>query len=630
MLKFWKYELSLLALLYISFLNTKLSHMKKQSYFTLLYFTLLCCISTTIKAQKIDLFQEISSDMASLTKEENLILDAYKVKKTTNFVKLVRMPTSLSELNNFDVRPLGEEGTLKAIKSTVNANDEDVQASWVGNFDNGRGHMILFSTAIGKFGSLFYDDKSVEIFPIRPDLAVYVQNDSRKNPGLKCAESKDTPTDGVFCEAKNDCTAVIDVLVIIHKAALVVFNPAPNPSGNLNLGYLSQNSFIQLKIKQEITRTNLAFKNSDIPNKTLRLAGIRVLDMPLSPDNLSPLNSFTAIKDDKESLISNSKAIQFRKDTKADLVVMITNQKYLGVTGVTTQFPVAPKNLYTIIEASTIGPDLTFQHEIGHMLGASHTIDVTGPDKDCGHAHYLPNGNSTIVGYTPVRILHYSNPDVKFLGDLTGSPDHNNARKIQNAACLVADYSDKLTSGDFSFIDGKSTICCNCVNAYTAYTTSWISGNGLSYVWEWSIDASFTNPNIISKTTKTISIPNFTKDFFYVRAKMVTPGGLTFQTVKRIDVEQPCFSTNPKTVSNVTLAPNPADDFLDLTYDSAIDDSGRFTILSSSGNVFQTSKLNITRGTNTYNIVLDDIPSGIYYAQFVSSTSSIVLPFVKN
>ena len=123
---------------------------------------------------------------------------------------------------------------------------------------------------------------------------------------------------------------------------------------------------------------------------------------------------------------------------------------------------------------------------------------------------------------------------------------------------------------------------------------------------------------------------SLTKDFFYLKATMTHLGLNKYIVTKKIDVIQPCSSAYPKTVSNVSLAPNPADDDLNLTYDSTIDDSGRLTILSSSGVVFQTNALKMQRGSNTYNIALQNIPSGIYYVQFTTSSSTIVLSFVKN
>ena len=460
--------------------------MKKVLYFTLLYFTLLS--SVTMSAQDVNLFTELGSDATALTLEEIKVLDFYQQKPTTNSVKLVRVAENFSNYAELRFRPIGQELQRTGRKSSVTIEDASITNVWVGNLEetNGGGHLILFNTPLGTMGSMINGDKTVELFPLRPDISVYVESNNDTNPVGDCPdidESIASAASTLLCEEASNCETTVDVLLLIHSNAMFALSPivALFPKG-LNMPttpvpYPSK-SMIKDKMQKEIARTNLAFLNSDIKNKKLRLAGVEYIDVVLSKD----------MGEDLDLIVGSPFVKQFRVSSRADIVVVITNQKYPDGFGLATQFPYAPSRAYCIVEASTIGGSrYTFSHEVGHLLGAEHDTDQK---PGCAHGHELSNSRGTILAAVASRILHYSNPEINYNGEVTGIVDkEDNARKMKNSACIIGTFSQNPNNNSLNLMIGKEDMACNSTSQYTALIISaFIGTTGF-----WSVSCSAPN-----------------------------------------------------------------------------------------------------------------------------------------
>jgi peptidyl-Asp metalloendopeptidase len=509
------------------------------------------------------LFTEIGSDAIALTPDEIKVIQFYQEKPTTNSVKLVRVAPNYNDFEQLRFRPIGQELQRMATKSSVTIEDEDIKNSWVGNLEqtDGGGHLILFDTPFGTMGSLMYGDKTIEIIGLRDDISVYVESNNDINPQNDCANISESVSSTLLCDESSNCTAVVDVLAIIHIAAAYALDPNFSliaPLGSSNHDYRDR---IRYRIQKEIARTNLAFANSDIQNKKLRLVGVNYIDLPVS----------NSISIDLVSITKNKLAQQFRKNAKADIVVLITDQKYIPDLGVALQFPYySVAQAFAVVEASTIGTSFfTFSHEVGHLLGANHD-GLAGVG--CAHAHRMGQPQNftkgTILAGNVSRILHYSNPEVNYNGEPTGViNEEDNARKIKNSACLVSNFSESLTNINYSFIDGKETICCNCTNKYTAVMTAYPTVSNYTYVWEWSIDPNFgTFTKLTTSTTNEITVGNLAKPFFYLRVKSYNIAGDILATIvtNKIEVIQPCPEPPGSILTNVNIFPNPAAEELNL------------------------------------------------------------------
>ncbi len=59
--------------------------------------------------------------------------------------------------------------------------------------------------------------------------------------------------------------------------------------------------------------------------------------------------------------------------------------------------------------------------------------------------------------------------------------------------------------------------------------------------------------------------------------------------------------------------PNPAQDNIFVRYNSTADKTANITVLSQNGAVYFDSTINVTSGTNEINIVLNNVPQGLYF-----------------
>jgi len=90
----------------------------------------------------------------------------------------------------------------------------------------------------------------------------------------------------------------------------------------------------------------------------------------------------------------------------------------------------------------------SFAHEIGHLQGARHNPEHDSTDKPFAYGHgYFNKAKKwrTIMSYNCpggcVRRPFFSNPDIEFGGDPTGTAaTHDNARVINQTAARVAGF----------------------------------------------------------------------------------------------------------------------------------------------------------------------------------------------
>ncbi|MCF6156425.1 MAG: hypothetical protein E3K36_14565 [Candidatus Brocadia sp.] len=92
-------------------------------------------------------------------------------------------------------------------------------------------------------------------------------------------------------------------------------------------------------------------------------------------------------------------------------------------------------------------PDLA--HEMGHNIGCAHE-DGSGAVFDHSKGHVFPPYMSVmaISGWT--RVSQFSNPDVSYLGLVTGTNDADNARSITRVKLTVSQFRDSKCLGSMT------------------------------------------------------------------------------------------------------------------------------------------------------------------------------------
>jgi len=210
---------------------------------------------------------------------------------------------------------------------------------------------------------------------------------------------------------------------------------------------------VQNMINLAVAQANTAFKNSQIKT-TLRLVHTTQVE-----------HSASSIIEDLTAITSGSSAAmkqlhQLRKEHKADLVSLFTEghgSSAVGVawlgTGSMPQYGFSAVELWAT-------PMMTFAHEVGHNLGCAHNVGDKGIYSDSvGHrfnataasgASQTGQASQTqyrsVMSYSPgSRVLHFSNPSVKYNGTATGVKDTaDNARTINQTTDTIVKYSESL------------------------------------------------------------------------------------------------------------------------------------------------------------------------------------------
>jgi hypothetical protein len=412
---------------------------------------------------------EYQTTQVQLTTDQNARFIALKDSSISKSVKIVSIADIRANQPNDTINFIlpGISDTLSAEASLI-TDDSTSGFQWSGKLLNIPGYLsILYHNGLTA-GFIQVQGGFYEFMPVDTNYQFLVKrnNNAIKNCGMPAESLPPPDSTGPFkCiyptgnNPYNTCPALVSVLLVITAEA--------------KTWILDNYGSIEAYAKTGEALVNLAFYNSDIPNKEIRVEWIERLDITLSDD---PPNI------DLDRSIVDDILASDRQQHKADIAVLLTNQDY-GVAGAVTGFGPSSASAFAIVEVPYFISQFTFAHELGHLFGCRHNWPVdTGNDNEevCAHAkRWIPtplplvydqfydvSGSwSTLVGiptlidiYYPIddgtgiyyvkfltdeRILHYSNPNVYYNSEPTGRDDGyiaDNARFIRNEACTVANF----------------------------------------------------------------------------------------------------------------------------------------------------------------------------------------------
>ena len=111
--------------------------------------------------------------------------------------------------------------------------------------------------------------------------------------------------------------------------------------------------------------------------------------------------------------------------------------------------PSFASNAFSVVDISCATGYYSFGHEMGHNMGLNHArVDYATPPTGAYPYSfgYKWTGYRTVMAYAPgTRILHFSNPNVSYLGNATGVNEAagnsaNNALSLNNTRVTVANW----------------------------------------------------------------------------------------------------------------------------------------------------------------------------------------------
>ncbi|MBK8621002.1 MAG: hypothetical protein IPN79_04400 [Saprospiraceae bacterium] len=236
-----------------------------------------------------------------------------------------------------------------------------------------------------------------------------------------------------------------------------------------------------------ISDLEAAFKNSNIPH---------TVDFVYANTSW---DDFTAdeCQIDAKAISANATINALKNSLGADVVVMIApKQQYsMSLSALACVAEIGPLEEYStaIVPLDLVLSNHIFVHEIGHLYGGLHFQGrYFVPVADCASSHTIFDLDvETLMGIHEPRILHFSDPEINYLGYATGSADENNAGRIRATGCRVADFTPSLN------VNPIITSSVNSCLSGEIDLISQLDDENVNYVfeWYWNLSGIFSGSN---------------------------------------------------------------------------------------------------------------------------------------
>ena len=385
-----------------------------------------------------------------------------------------------------------------------------------------------------------------------------------------------------------------------------------------------------------------AAQNSGIVNKEFRVR-FNTLDIPLTANSV----------DDVNALINNQNAQQLRELHKADMVVLLTNQNYVGIAGRAGTLAVENERAYAISEIQfSLGGRWTLAHEMAHIMGARHNRGLfVGNDNTnvCAHGLEFTDGNGdqqrTIMALTNLgqdRILHFSNPNIQFNNVATGTVDDDNARAIRNTGCTVADFRP---SPFWSVSMTDYGIFCSPgdeMNFYANVTTPAPTFPGYGpYTYQWySTPTATFNTNNLLGTDLQLTLYSPLGNVFWIHLVVTSADGQKIVVSRRMrkscnyelrNNNQNTTNTQISKSVDLSIFPNPSNGIFDIILNIE-NDTEKTVIALFDTNGKQIKSISneiLAKGEHSLKLDLSDIENGIYICRMNNISQNQILKLIK-
>lgn len=324
--------------------------------------------------------------------------------------------------------------------------------TWIGKPENMNGSVIMSVCGNTLFGLIEFREESYKIEPVRgtnthrifnldPDESTPIdyggvippEDELREKMGVIPGLSQGID-DGTF----------FDVLILYTKGFAEAY---PGDELYAQISYLAGVA-------------NTCYGNSAV-NLNARVVGLQEVDYTDDGKLADALNDLTFGK----SIFSDIPAL--RNQSGADLVTLLrvfnnTND----VCGLAWQMASLSSSFeryaYSVVQVGRISfgggfkfcTDQTLAHEMGHNMGCAHE-DGSGAVFNHSKGHVFSPYMSVMAISGGTRISHFSNPDVSYLGLVTGTNGADNARSITKVKLTVSRFRDSKCLGSIAATPDK-------------------------------------------------------------------------------------------------------------------------------------------------------------------------------
>ena len=397
------------------------------------------------------------------------------------------------------------------------------------------GNVLLIQESGRTYGQIRQEDRVFEIQSLDNGYATLLEYNMPYLTQMNCAVEDDSLATHHFSHNQKDESGETSARTSGGNPlirVLVLFTPAAEATG------MNMNNLANMARGQWLT----AQSNSAVQS-TLQIAAVRELNFM---ENINDQDIF----EDKEDLVNNVQAQQWRDQFEADIVILLTDGNYPGIGGVVADIGPNEGRAYGIVQVANATATFTFIHEVGHLFGARHQI-AADPIPGDAHGHdwqrttgwwfwqqtnrYRSIMRTQQQGRT--RVAHFSNPFRTHQGQATGvNGTSHNTRVINVNGRIVCDfrinppavniYGSGLANGG-----DRLTFTSSVSQGRTPYTYRWQADRGGGfYTASTSSSLSITMPqndDLNLRLTVTDADSRVNTDTHFTRNSFLNGGGCT-------------------------------------------------------------------------------------------------------
>jgi peptidyl-Asp metalloendopeptidase len=317
--------------------------------------------------------------------------------------------------------------------------------TWRGKVTESGESALLMWWKEGRLSGMFaFEGHIYTIVNAGEDIYAVIESDPAKMPLDHAAATSDSarPKDGGLAEATaEEAPASFTPFSDKRRRAL----EAKKVTIDLMMLYTRRAASRYLQgpkdvIELAVEQANQTFRNSGIPNVSLRLVHAQMLDYDEAGG--AKLDHLFRMVDGAGAFKDVGK---LRDEKHADIVgLMLEDPRDCGLSA---RVGGAADEAYFVVHHSCAALTISIAHEVGHILGARHDRSIDKNDRPFPYAHGYVNGTKwrDIMSYNAAcngcpRIPFWSNPRVMYEGEPTGTETEDNARVILEQAERVSKF----------------------------------------------------------------------------------------------------------------------------------------------------------------------------------------------